>query len=486
MSNDALRHRVSGLTADIRERLGGIAAARQQGARRLVGNSPARARDDAVANRQTVATPTAIGPARVATDALALRRVSAAEDLRNPLGGVQVAIERARANAAWWAGLTAAQRCAEIETYPLQIGNAEGIWARDRDAANRLVLQDLRDRADQIQSKLDEFGWPSRAERKFLERVNRLDLTLQKADADARRAGVDGPLLLAFDPEEFGGDGRVVLSFGVDPYRAESVSWHVPGVQTTMHSLFGFHARCALHHLRSTLQEDPELPAASIAWIGYHTPSGWGIRHAANRRLARKGGEILVSNICAFNAARDTWAADGSHVTGNHIFGYSYGSTVTCYAGRDRRLADHVDTVTLIGSPGAGPQYHARDFGIEAGNVFVASSSADVIAALGGRAPGSAGRLFGQGLGVDPAMESFGAVRISAEFPGTMNQPHTGGTHHAYYLHDPTTGTPIRSESLLNLGRIAAGCAGAVHPERHRTANGWRTSERWQRTRQTR
>lgn len=474
MTNDDLRDRAPGVTAGRRDGFADIAGAWERRAHRWVNVSPDRTPDAVMAKRLSIAMPLPFGTARAAAEALSLRGVRVADELRNPLGDIQVAVERARDNAAWWAGLTAGQRIAMIDTYPHEIGNAEGIWARDRNAANHLVLQDLRDSADQIQSRLDEFDRPNRAERRFLARVNRLDLVLQKARADAMRTGVDGPLILAFDPKANG--GRIVLSFGADPYRAESVSWHVPGVRATMHSLLGFHTRGALHHLRSTLQEKPDLSATSIAWIGYDAPSGWSIQHAAGHRLARQGGGVLASDICAFDAARDTWAADGSDFIGNHVFGCSYGSTVTCYAGRDGRLADHVDTITLIGSPGAGPQRHARDFGIGADNVFVASSSADRIAALGGRRPpGPAGRIFGR-LGLDPAMESFGAVRISAEFPDVMRQPHTGGTHHAYYLHEPTTDPPIRSESLLNLGRIAAGCASAVHVERHRTAHGWRTA----------
>lgn len=461
------------MRATVRERLATFADMRRaRGMRSVVSYSPVGTRGVGTSSQPGVATLTPIGTALVAAEALALRGVPAAGDVSNPLGGARLAAERAHANAVWWARLTADQRRAVVETYPYEVGNAEGVATQDRDRANRIVLQRLRDHADQIQTELDELGWPNRTERRLLERVNNLDLALRKAGADARRAGFRDPLLLAFDPQEFGGDGRVVLGFGVDPYRAESVSWHVPGVRTTMHSLLGFHSRCALLHLQSTLQEAPELAAASIAWVGYDTPSGWGIRHAAGHRLARAGGAVLAADVCAFNAAHDTWAADGSRFTGNHLFGYSYGSTVTGYAGCDARLADQVDTITLIGSPGVGPQRHASDFGIGTGRIFVASSSGDVIAALGGRVPGSSGRLLGRGLGMDPAAESFGAVRISAEFPAGMSRPYTGGTHHAYYLRDPSTDPPIRSESLRNLGRIAAGRMGGTRIAPQHTADG--------------
>ncbi len=120
------------------------------------------------------------------------------------------------------------------------------------------MLDLLRERRDRVLDKIHRFKLPSLEELKLLRRVNRLDTELRKASADAKRAGVDGPLLLAFDPAEFGGDGRAVLSFGHDPYDADSVSVHVPGVGTTVNSrfFFGFYTSCALNHLVSTRQEN--------------------------------------------------------------------------------------------------------------------------------------------------------------------------------------------------------------------------------------
>ncbi|MGV0744126.1 toxin glutamine deamidase domain-containing protein [Mycolicibacterium sp. XJ870] len=410
----------------------------------------------------------------IAEEALAQRTPAVRPDeLRNPLGVPEEAAARARNNAVWWAGLSETQQQALIGTYPQHIGNAEGIPAAARDAANRNVLQELRDRADLIQTKIDEFERPSRAERKFLAKINQLDRALDKARADAARAGEDGPLLLAFDPQEFGGDGRVLLSFGHDPYSADSVSWHVPGVQTTMHSLLGFYSHSALNHLQSVRAENAELKATSIAWVGYDAPSGRKFWRAAGHGYARTGGDMLYSDITAFNAVHES--TSGTVVfNGNHIFGYSYGSTTTGYAGRDGRLGDHVSTVTLVGSPGAGPITHASAFGIGADNVFAASSSRDVVTALGGRTPESSGRILGIGLGIDPAMHSFGAVRVTAEFPSGLNHLLTGGTHHAYFLHTPSSG---RSESLVNLGRIASGHSGRVAVEPHRTVDGRHTVE---------
>ena len=405
-------------------------------------------------------------PRRVA-DAALKKRVPPVQpgELRNSPTSSTEASARARNNHNWWAGLTEAEKQALIETYPRDIGNTEGIPPADRDIANRRTVQQLRDRADEIQARKDRFERPSRADRSFLKKFTRFDDALNKAGRDATRAGFEAPLLIAFDPSEFGGDGRAVLSFGHDTYTADRVSWHVPGVQTTLNSLFGFYTTCALNHLVSVREANAAAPdgstqtVASIAWIGYDTPSGRKLWRAMGKKFARLGGDILFSDISAFNAGRDAHNGGDVRFTNNDIFGYSYGSTTTGFAGREGRLSNQVRTVSLIGSPGAGPQKRAGDFGIGADNVFVLSSSRDMVTALGGRTPNSAGRILGIGLGIDPAMESFGAVRVTAEAAPTMNRPLILGTHHTYYL---------GGEALVNLGRIGAGREHDVDREEHR------------------
>ncbi|WP_234709471.1 alpha/beta hydrolase, partial [Mycolicibacterium conceptionense] len=231
--------------------------------------------------------------------------------------------------------------------------------------------------------------------------------------------------------------------------------------------------------LQSTQSANPSISAASIAWLGYDAPNGSATLKVGSAGLAEAGGDILHADISAFNAARDAMADNGSHFKGNHVFGHSYGSTTTSFAGRGGRLADHIESVTLIGSPGAGPLSHARDFGISADRVFVASSSRDFVTGLGGRTSDSHGRL-GRGLGTDPAMNTFGAQRIQAEFPASMDRKDTTSTHNAYFDFQETDGpgtrqwlvTPSRavpSESLANLGRIASGNLDGLQFEEHRT-----------------
>ncbi|MGV0785275.1 alpha/beta hydrolase, partial [Mycolicibacterium sp. XJ775] len=133
--------------------------------------------------------------------------------------------------------------------------------------------------------------------------------------------------------------------------------------------------------------------------------------------MAHNGGQIFASDIASFNVGRDVLAGDGSHFSGNHVFAHSYGSTTVSHAGYGGRLADQVQTITLIGSPGAGPLRTAADFGI-GDNVFVAASSRDRTTGLGGERAGDRGRTIRRmGQGIDPAMDIFGARRITSEFP---------------------------------------------------------------------
>ncbi len=367
---------------------------------------------------------------QLADDALA-RRIPPVrpDELRNPMGPAEEAAARATNNARWWSGLTDEQRSALIETYPQDIGNAEGIRAADRDSANRNVLQQMRDQADAVRSKADRGERLTGAERKLLRRMDKLDLALRKAAVDAEQAGVDGPLLLAFDP------------IRVRRRRARRAQLR----RRPVHRGFGVLARAGCrHHGGHAARIQHHLRTASPAGRSAREPGPVGgidrldrIRRARaagapcgppGHSMARTGGDILYSDITAFNAARDTLAGDGSHFTGNHVFGYSYGSTTAGYAGQNGRLAGHVRTVSLVGSPGAGPVRTAGEFGIGADNVFVASSSRDVVTALGGRTSASNGRVLGIGLGTDPAMDSFGAVRVTAE-PPAIHEPSDHGRH---------------------------------------------------------
>ncbi|WP_205873998.1 toxin glutamine deamidase domain-containing protein [Mycobacterium camsae] len=388
------------------------------------------------------------------------------DELRHHLADKLFGEQRARDNATWWRQLSGEQQRALIDSYPREIGNAEGIPAWARSEANQHELSRLR---DELRSRADAGERLSRREAKELRRYDGLRAALKDARVKAARLGGDVHVL-AFDPRAFGGDGRMVVSVGHDPSHADAVSWHVPGYTTTIDKI-GLNLDNALNHLESVLRQDPAARVASIAWIGYDSPQGmfkgvWDVMHT---KLASTGGEILHGDLAAFNAGRDAFAGDGSAFCSNDVFGHSYGSTTTSFAARGGGLTTHVRSVTLLGSPGAGPLRHASEFGV-GDQVFVASSSRDFVTTFGGRTfhPGG-GWLFGR-LGMDPAMQAFGATRVTAEFPhylDLLGADGTTATHTAYYWFDPRLPeTP--TESLANFGRIGAGGFDRVHIEGNR------------------
>ncbi|KRQ27775.1 hypothetical protein BKG80_14520 [Mycobacteroides chelonae] len=445
-------------------------------------SEPSVDRDPNEAGRDVASHPDAEHAREIANDALWRREPPVSPDeIRRQLGNDPHNEQRAADNTRWWERLSGEEQRALIDTYPREIGNAEGIppWARTEASTHELTRLH-----DELQARKDAGEHLTRAERKELKRYEGIQRALDDAHSWAQKHGGEVNIL-AFDPHAFGGDGRMVVSVGENPFRADAVSWHVPGYSTTIDKIGG-NLENARAHLESVWKEGG-TKVSSIAWIGYDAPQGlfkglWDVSHT---KLASAGGDILHGDITAFNAARDVIAGDGSHFSTNDIFAHSYGTTTSSFAGEGARLGNEVRSVTLAGSPGAGPIGKAADFGV-GDKVFVASSSRDPITMLGGRTADSAGRFFGKGLGFDPAMEGFGGQRVTAEFPQHMDhlsgKHGTVSTHTAYYKFDPILG--VRTESLANFGRIGAGHFDQVHHEVPRTVDdrpgwqpGWRTDE---------
>ncbi|MET0898398.1 MAG: alpha/beta hydrolase [Mycobacterium sp.] len=369
--------------------------------------------------------------------------------IRPPRGDAARSTATARLNARWWQALSQGERRAMITAYPEQVGSAEGLPPRVRDEANRQALADARAREGANPSRLPA----------FITRLDAVHSALRQAGHRSQASDGGRPMVLSFEPEAYSRDGRILVAVGGDPYRASSVSWIVPGMTTTMASLRDL-LDDAMNLVDSARAEGAPDPVV-IVWIGYDAPSGWRSVRVTGRALAEAGGEVLHADIRAFNAGRDPNAPEGSRFSNNHVFAHSYGSTTTSFAGRDGRLAGQVRTITLLGSPGAGPQRTAADFGIGT-NVFVASSSRDPVTALG-RTP-DPNAMIGQGI--DPALQQFGARRLASEFPRSMDEMSTVMTHTSYYRYVDTMGS--RSQSLTNFGRIVAGRHDGLDGDDHR------------------
>jgi hypothetical protein len=401
-----------------------------------------------------------------------------------------------------WGDLTQAERDAVIATetregHRTNLGDLDGLPASVRDVLNRHNLVEdmvthhpqhaeaIREFAHAMDAHLadpdhvprpnpvrsDDFNPSGRLKRLASLFSDSSDVREGRRNADAAWNAVYGypengvpRQLYTYDPTAFNGDGRIAVAVG-DLDTAGAVAVHTPGITTTIRSIELNVNNAENHHIRAR-QEQGDLQTAVVSWIGYDAPSGHPIklgRETATQQFAEAGGHRLAHDVAGIVGSR----SDSPDV---HLFGHSYGSTTTAHAGIDGRLANYVSTVTLLGSPGAGPLTHARDFGIGAENVYVASASRDVVTWTGTHTEGTpnrastwlqnlsastfmaavegrygtftnqalgisgladrlGGRLSGLGQGLDPAMSDFGANRLAAQYSSPEHlggiQPHT-------------------------------------------------------------
>lgn len=231
-----------------------------------------------------------------------------------PSGALPAAI------AAWWSALSAGAQLAAIRDGAATIGGLDGIpaWARDR--ANRLLLA-------------HDLAAPGGAEQPMLIAVAG---QLAAAEAAGRTAQ-----LWEFDA----GAGRAAVAIG-DLDAADAVGVLVPGMGTTVTGDLGALMTSAEGVADSARAAAPGIAVATLAWIGYRAPRGFGA--AIYRSSARRGAPALVDDLSALGAER---AATGHSLPRTTVLAHSYGTVLVDQAAdRPGRLA--TDAVVLMGSPG--------------------------------------------------------------------------------------------------------------------------------------
>ncbi len=142
--------------------------------------------------------------------------------------------------AAWWRGLDQSVRNRLTDTRPEFVGSLDGLPARDRDRANRLLLTRLLDRYERLPAPDHQLLDGLRAIRRRL--------------AAGPGSGPGQVLLLGLSEA---GRGRAVLCFG-DPDRADHVAAYVPG--------FGTKLAAVAPTGRSGCARPPSRTAAGGAW----------------------------------------------------------------------------------------------------------------------------------------------------------------------------------------------------------------------------
>ncbi|WP_288047865.1 alpha/beta hydrolase [Nocardia sp.] len=397
----------------------------------------------------------------LARDALDLLEPGIEPDLLRHGGYDEATIEsQARAHteriARWWhEQLGDAERAALIRVHPFEIGNADGIPAEVRDQANRLqITRDF----DAFLARMPQHGIGSSrglsdAETRQLRNLIATRAALAESDARAAELPDRPPVhVLSYDRAEFGGTGRAVVAVGeVDT--AQSVSWIVPGITTTMLKLPG-NLRSTVNLYEMTTRMNPDLRVATVMWIGYDAPNGSDIlRETISADPAKEGARVLRRDMAGYRATREylTGRSESAAMPRNYLFAHSYGSVATSYAAAGGRFLGSVEAVMLLGSPGVGPVHGAGDYGVP---VYVASSSGDPVTWAGADVPGRLGRFAGRGQGLDPSTRAFEGVRVTAEFPTGM----AGfDQHRAYFKYLDDSGPRARaSESLRNAALLAA------------------------------
>ncbi|MEU6976367.1 MULTISPECIES: alpha/beta hydrolase [unclassified Streptomyces] len=312
----------------------------------------------------------------------------------------------ARTIAAFFASLAPAQRTRLADSYPLVVGNLNGVPVTLRYRANRVSLART---LDAERSRVDDPRLNAQGLHEARRRVDRFR-SLMRPDRQ----------ILAFDPT---GTGRTAEVLG-DLDRARRVSVIVPGVDTNLLTfqktarMYSAPAGMAASLYAAEHRADPRARTAVIAWADYTAPVGVGI-DAAIGRLAENGAVRLVDLTAALPGdARIS------------LFCHSYGSVLCGVAAS--RLPARVTDVVVAGSPGMRAE-RAADLATPA-RVWAMRDAGDWIADV------PHVELGGVGHGADPVSPEFGARLLSA----------AGASGHAGYF-EPGTG------SLRNFAAIGVG-----------------------------
>ncbi|MFJ3142704.1 alpha/beta hydrolase [Streptomyces halstedii] len=332
--------------------------------------------------------------------------------------------------ARFFASLTAGQRVALTDKYPLVVGNMNGAPVTLRYRANRraLVAAEAEERQRTGDTRLSPDG-----RHQALLRLERFRSLLAK---DRQ--------ILSFDPS---GRGHVAEVLG-DLDRAQRVSVVVPGVDTNLLTLerTGRKENAAPVGMARSLygaerSARPDTRTAVIAWADYTAPAGLGVDAAL--------GGLAAAGAVRLNDLLD--ALPGTSTVS--LFCHSYGSVLCGLAARD--LPGRVSDIAVAGSPGMRADNAA---GLRTGaRVWAMRDADDWIADVPNIEVG------GVGHGADPVDPEFGARLVSAQ----------GAIGHSGYF-EPGT------ESLSNFAAIGVGaydsvsCASAEQACRNEISDGVR------------
>ena len=311
----------------------------------------------------------------------------------------------------WWAGLDATAQRSLAAAAPEVVGNLDGVPFAVRNQANRALLRStIRDLELEADAALGRAV--------ATQNLHRLEMLYEVVDALGPATANPPRSLLNLDTH---GQGKAAVVLG-DLETADYVSYMIPGMLVTVAGDIvgwtGFGARLYddqtswLALLAEAGAATQEQTVATVAWIGYQTPS---LMNVGSMDLAYEGRDAIAAAIDGLQTLR---ADDPPFVS---LLTHSYGSTV--------------DALAMVGSPGS-PAQSVDELNVR-GDVFVGEAAWDPI-------PNSA--FFGS----DPGAPSYGArvMSVLGSVDVITNEVLAGSAGHNEYW---VPGT----ESMRNLALIA-------------------------------
>lgn len=290
--------------------------------------------------------------------------------------------------AAWWKGLSREEQEALKNEYPGRIGALDGVPAKDRDDANRILLAAEKER---VGDRIKDIDAQLRKQEADVEAGRKPDITLgERAALEAEReklAGqqdvlnkLDGRLqdpskepafLLKFDPA---GDGKVAVAIG-DPDKADNVATYVPGTGGGLNDGYvGADIDRADITQRLAESEDPSKKTSVIAWQDYDSPD-WNIPGPADDYNYKSAAKDLRDFQVGLRETHDGGPSR------NTLIGHSYGGPVVGHAADQDNVK--IDNLVHVASPGSG-QGLGGDAGDYQGNpkVWATNGGNDVVGLL--------------------------------------------------------------------------------------------------------
>jgi hypothetical protein len=375
--------------------------------------------------------------------------------------------------AAWWKGLTDAERQRLIDEAPSRIGWLDGLPATVRSEANILAMQREKTQvtaelqalnahkppaADAMSSGPRNDPQPSLQWRQWWAKNDALQQQLAQINGlegglkDAAAKTGQQPYLLGFDTN---GEGHAIVAIG-NPDTATNTITYVPGLGSHLSGSSGDISRARVMWQNASKYASPGQKVSSVYWLNYDAPQmNLGIGQVAGTGAAVAGASNLTQFQAGLGAAHHPGVVD--HTT---LIGHSYGSLVVGEAAARDHL--HPTDIIFVGSPGVGVN-HASQLGIPPSHVWAGANAHDPVPRLPspvnvpGIVTGSPAEpviyatTHDQGwFGTNPATGPFGGQTFDATTDrGRSFLPLDFTAHSAYW--DPN------SSSLFNMAHIAVG-----------------------------